>query len=102
MVKRAPSVESSPSTGDRAAKAPSISIEATWAPRDPRDRLYDPGASSVEKVGSLFRIVGAFHPVLNLIILAYDSIRKLGAARAVFLGLILIAVFFALHLWFWR
>ena len=41
-------------------------FEASWAPEDPRDKLYDAHATRAEKTGSIFRVIAAFHPVLNI------------------------------------
>ena len=55
--------------------APKQVYHASWAPADPRDRLYDDKATAGQKTGSLLRIIGAFHPVLNLGVLLYDGAR---------------------------
>ncbi len=60
---------------------PSKPIEASWAPVDPRGRLYDGEASGIEKSASLLRIVATFHPVLNLPVLLYDFACRVGARR---------------------
>ena len=39
-----------------------VVIEASWAPKDPRDRMYDEDATAGERTMSLIRIVAAFHP----------------------------------------
>jgi hypothetical protein len=53
-------------------------IEASWAPQDPRDRLYDKDASAQERSASLFRIIAAFHPVLNLPVVLFDLAKRVG------------------------
>ena len=70
----------------RGAVAP---IEASWAPQDPRDRLYDEDATRTEKSASVARIVASFHPVFNVFILLADSFRHLGGAKAVLLWLVI-------------
>lgn len=67
-----------------------IVVEASWAPSDPRDKLYDDKASKTEKSVSAFRIIASFHPVLNLPVLAYDSFRSMGWARAIVMWLLII------------
>ena len=62
-------------------------IEASWAPQDPRDRLYDDKATRTEKSLAVGRLVGSFHPVLNVGILFIDSFRYLGGKRALLLWL---------------
>ncbi|WP_020398868.1 hypothetical protein [Kordiimonas gwangyangensis] len=54
-----------------------IVIEASWAPKDPRDRLYDSEATKGERTMSMIRIIAAFHPVLNFFLLINDAIRRL-------------------------
>jgi len=75
-------------------------IEASWAPTDPRDKLYDDSASGAEKSASAFRIFASFHPILNLPILFVDSFRQLGARRAILLWLLLAALLGAGYLFF--
>lgn len=53
-------------------------IVASWAPADPRDRVFDQTASKAEKTASFYRIIAAFHPVLNIPVLFYDSFVRLG------------------------
>jgi len=67
-------------------------IEASWAPADPRDKLYDDSASGTEKSASAFRIFASFHPVLNLPVLLVDSFRQLGAKRAILLWFLIATV----------
>jgi len=74
-------------------------IEASWAPQDPRDRLYDKAASSREKRFSLFRIFAAFHPVLNVPVLFYDSFRRLGFLRGMLLWTALLVILVS-FVWF--
>ena len=52
-------------------------IEASWAPKDPRDRLYDKDATAGERTMSLVRIIAAFHPVLNAFLLTGDMMRRI-------------------------
>ncbi len=66
--------------------------EASWAPKDPRDKLYDTNVTAAEKVGSVFRVVAAFHPVLNVPVLMYDAFRKFGVLRSVFVWCAIIPV----------
>jgi len=73
---------------------------ADWAPKDPRDKLFDENASPSEKVFSIFRVIGAFHPVLNIFILACDSIRKLGTSRAALLWGFLSVAIYGVYYWF--
>ena len=58
-----------------AARKPVV-IEASWAPKDPRDKLYDEDATRREKAGSVVRIVAAFHPVLNFFLIIFDLVRN--------------------------
>ena len=78
---------------DKKAGRGPVVIEATWAPKDPRDRLYDADATKGERTMSLIRIVAAFHPVLNSFLLTSDMIRRIPAR---WLFAFLIAVCFAL------
>jgi|GEM_PF-3687845 len=48
--------------------------EATWAPADPREPGQGHARFGDGKVGSKVRILGVMHPVLNLFVLAFDSI----------------------------
>lgn len=66
-----------------------IEIEAAWAPQDPRDNLYDPEATTAQKAGSLLRVIGAFHPVLNIPVLIYRSAVNFGWVKALILWLFL-------------
>ncbi|PCI60632.1 MAG: hypothetical protein COB37_09360 [Kordiimonadales bacterium] len=75
-----------------------IEIEASWAPQDPRDKLYDDTATAQEKTQSLYRIFASFHPVLNLPILVADSFKKYGTVKA--LG-IWVGFFVALGVLYW-
>ena len=85
---------------DQAAeKEPDIVIEASWAPQDPRDRLYDSNATKGEKRESLFRIVAAFHPVLNFPVICMDAIRLLGPRRSIAFLIVMAAVFVAVVSW---
>ncbi|UTW57508.1 hypothetical protein KFE96_11695 [Kordiimonas sp. SCSIO 12603] len=77
---------------DSASNPSDIVYEASWAPEDPRDRMYDQDASAVRKVGAFVRIIGSYHPVLNLPILAFDLLKKLGLSSLLFLLLILPAL----------
>ncbi|WP_262691566.1 hypothetical protein [Kordiimonas aestuarii] len=56
---------------------PIVEIEASWAPRDPRDRLYDDDATGRERTMSFIRILAAFHPVLNAFVLVGDMVTRL-------------------------
>ena len=67
-------------------------VFATWAPTDPRDRLYSASATKTEKTVSLYRIVAAFHPVLNLPVVTYDLIRLVGVRKVVAVLAVLIAM----------
>ncbi len=71
-------------------------IEARWAPPDPRDRLSDQSATQKEKLASTLRIFASFHPVLNVGVLFVDSFRKLGVLRAGFIWFVISAAMFAL------
>ncbi len=71
--------------------------EAAWAPHDPRDRMYDPTATALEKASSLTRVIGSFHPVLNLAILLIDLLKKHGGITAI-VALIAAAVFISISL----
>ncbi|MEX0299566.1 MAG: hypothetical protein AB3N28_10890 [Kordiimonas sp.] len=73
--------------------------EASWAPADPRDKLYDDSATRTEKTGSVLRIVAAFHPVLNVPVLIYDTFQKFGFLRSVTLWGIIVAVLVG-YAWF--
>lgn len=70
-------------------------FEASWAPKDPRDKLYEVNVTRVEKVGSLFRVVAAFHPVLNLPVLVYDSFKRIGFSKTLFLWVTICAALVA-------
>ncbi|MBL4788043.1 MAG: hypothetical protein JKY60_02985 [Kordiimonadaceae bacterium] len=80
-------------------REPPIVIEASWAPQDPRDKLYDDNASPKEKTQSLYRIIASFHPVLNLPILAADSYKKYGAVKAFGIWAGFFGALAALYLW---
>lgn len=67
-------------------------VFATWAPADPRDRLYSASATKAEKSISLYRIIAAFHPVLNLPVVTYDLIRLVGVRKVVAVLAVLIAM----------
>ncbi|WP_417448994.1 hypothetical protein [Kordiimonas sp.] len=54
-----------------------VVIEATWAPKDPRDKLYDDDATARERTMSFIRILAAFHPVLNTFLLTGDMLARL-------------------------
>ena len=69
-----------------------IVVSADWAPRDPRDRLYDPEASELDKAASAYRIFSSFHPVLNLAVLFHDSFKRFGLLRAGMIWVTIIAV----------
>lgn len=51
-------------------------IEASWAPKDPRDRLYDEDATAGERAVSTIRIIAAFHPVLNFILIVGEGLYR--------------------------
>ncbi|MFC4347701.1 hypothetical protein ACFO5Q_07565 [Kordiimonas lipolytica] len=53
-----------------------IVVEATWAPKDPRDKLYDEDATARERTMSLVRVIAAFHPVLNAFLLVFEMTRR--------------------------
>lgn len=80
-------------------KEPGIVIEASWAPQDPRDRLYDSNATKGEKRESLFRIVAAFHPVLNFPVICMDAIRLFGPLRSAAFLIVMVAVVLAVVSW---
>ncbi len=63
--------------------------EATWAPKDPRDRLYDEDATAAEKSASAFRIIASFHPVLNFFLLLSDMMRRIGLGKSLILLVII-------------
>ena len=67
-----------------------VVIEASWAPKDPRDRLYDSDATKGERTMSMIRIIAAFHPVLNFFLLMSDAIRRLPTVFQFFLLLMLL------------
>jgi hypothetical protein len=67
-----------------------IVIEASWAPKDPRDRLYDKDATKAERTMSLIRVIAAFHPVLNFFLLISDALRRLPAPWLAVLGLLVV------------
>ncbi|MBL4639596.1 MAG: hypothetical protein JKY57_03600 [Kordiimonadaceae bacterium] len=73
--------------------------EASWAPADPRDKLYDVDASKAEKAGSLYRVIAAFHPVLNVPVLLLDSFRRFGwlTAGLFWAGLTVLVVLFVIY-----
>ncbi len=81
------------------SKPQSEPVEATWAPADPRDKLYDAHATGAEKSVSLLRIVAAFHPVLNLPVLLYDLVCRVGVGRflAAFGLLIFLVLLYSSH-----
>ena len=70
-------------------KAP---IEASWAPHDPCDRVFDADARRVEKSVSAARLIASFHPVFNVFILFIDSFRLLGSKRAGLLWMAMIGL----------
>jgi len=78
--------------GSRSKENTPIVVEASWAPADPRDKLYDDKASKAEKSVSVFRIVASFHPVLNLPVLAYDSFRSMGWVRAIAMWFLILLI----------
>lgn len=73
-------------------------IEASWAPQDPRDKLYDENASAGEKVASFTRIIGSFHPILNLFVLGFDIVRRDWRYWPI-AGAVLLALFLLYRLW---
>jgi hypothetical protein len=77
----------------------SQAYEATWAPKDPRDRLYDEGASTKEKAASVYRVVSSFHPVLNMVVLAFDSFRRFGLMKTFMIALGILGAFYGLFMW---
>ena len=76
---------------DEATHKP-VEIEATWAPKDPRDRMDDPGATPQQRRMSVFRILASFHPVLNGPILLYEFFKMLGPKKSLALTTILSSV----------
>ncbi|NVJ71586.1 MAG: hypothetical protein HWE08_14605 [Alphaproteobacteria bacterium] len=70
-----------------------IVIEASWAPKDPRDKLYDSSATDKERATSLIRIIAAFHPVLNAPVLCYDLLKMIGAVWSMVIFAIAISGF---------
>jgi len=74
-------------------------IEASWAPTDPRDKLYDVSATSGQKFGSIFRVLGSFHPVLNVFILLADSVRRIGIFKSLLVWAVGLALFYILLVW---
>ena len=77
---------------------PEVIYEASWAPKDPRDRMYDQEASRAIKAASFIRIAGSYHPVLNLLILFFDLMKKVGVSSLLFLLLVLPALVGAIAL----
>jgi hypothetical protein len=87
-------VDRAEGAGDKDRRRGPIVIEASWAPKDPRDRLYDDTASSKEKAQSAARIIASFHPVLNVCVLAFDSTRRFGLVKTlIFIAAILVAFY---------
>ncbi|WCL52581.1 hypothetical protein [Gimibacter soli] len=84
-----------------AARAP-IVIEASWAPKDPRDKLYDDDATASEKAGSVVRIVAAFHPVLNFFLIIFDLIRNRDWRGFLMLGVFALLILGGAWLFVWR
>ena len=76
-----------------------LEIEASWAPADPRDRLYDETATPREKFLSIFRIIASFHPVLNFFLLITDSMRRAGFIRTVLILGAVLAGLYVLLIW---
>jgi len=70
-----------------------IVIEASWAPKDPRDKLYDKEATAREKAGSVVRIVAAFHPVLNFFLIIFDLIVQRDWRGFLMLGAFALIIF---------
>ena len=77
---------------DSASDTSDIIYEASWAPEDPRDRMYDQGVSTAGKVGAFVRIIGSYHPVLNLLVLVFDLFKRSGVSGLFFLLFILPAL----------
>jgi hypothetical protein len=75
-----------------------VVIEASWAPKDPRDRLYDKDATKAERTMSLIRVVAAFHPVLNFFLLISDALRRLPAPLLAIVGLLAVGALAAFFL----
>ncbi|MFC3051128.1 hypothetical protein [Kordiimonas pumila] len=74
-------------------------IEASWAPQDPRDKLFDDSATHSEKSMSLYRIIASFHPVMNIPVLVFDSFKQMGWVRALLLwGVIIGLITFFLYI----
>ena len=75
--------------------------DASWAPTDPRDAHSDKGEGAARfgdgRVGSKVRILGVMHPVLNLFVLAFDSIIN----RSRLATWVLILILAGLLLIFW-
>ena len=82
---------------ETASEGSPVVYEASWAPQDPRDRLYDETATKAERTMSLIRIVAAFHPVLNFFVLLGGVAQK-----APWYSLIVLAVLSALGYWWWN
>ncbi len=70
----------------------SVVYEALWAPKDPRDKLYDESSGKAVKLVAVVRIAGSYHPVLNLFILIIDGIRRLGMLTAVLLWVVVLSI----------
>lgn len=66
--------------------------EASWAPTDPRDAGEGEARFGDGRVGSKVRIFGVMHPVLNLFVLAFDSIFNRSRLATLVLLLILIGL----------
>ena len=78
-----------------------IVIEASWAPKDPRDRLYDEDATKGERTMSLIRVIAAFHPVLNTFLLISDALRRLPGIWLATLALLLASAIVTFFLGWW-
>jgi len=77
----------------------SNAIEAVWAPKDPRDKLYDSEATPKQRGMSIFRILASFHPVLNVPVLFNDFFKALGWKRSIMVSVVLIAGIFCAFLY---
>ncbi len=72
--------------------------EASWAPSDPRDALYDKTASCFDKITSVIKIVASFHPVLNALVLLGVGLCKVGYLGVFILGLLTLSFYAAVRL----
>jgi|GEM_PF-1999711 len=69
---------SNASNAEKSETTGGIVVEASWAPKDPRDKLYDEDATNKERAESMVRIFAAFHPVMNGPLLLFDLFKKMG------------------------